>query len=137
MDSFGARLRMLREENHLTQKDIAKIIGITDNAIGNYERGTRTPDKDALIALSKIFNVSIDYLLCVTDIRHQAEDLIRKGIVKVEEPTEIEKISSELPEQERQELKSYARYLHTKSKLNNSEKESSATSEAIEEEKVN
>lgn len=68
---FAKRLRMLREEKRMTQKDISNIVGTTDNAIGNYERGTRMPDAEMLNRLSNIFDVSIDYLLGKTDIRNQ------------------------------------------------------------------
>ncbi len=134
---FAERLKQLRSESNLRQEDLATIISMHRATIGKYETNERFPDKETLIALSKFFNVSVDYLLGITDIRLPAEELIKKGTVKVKEPTEIEKISSELSERERQELKNYANYLHTKSKLSDSSKESSATSENTEKKKAN
>lgn len=57
------RLRDLRIENELTQKELAQKIGSTDKSIWNYEKGIATPPYDILIAYAKLFEVSTDYLL--------------------------------------------------------------------------
>ncbi|MGN1116827.1 MAG: helix-turn-helix domain-containing protein [Candidatus Ornithomonoglobus sp.] len=62
--SFGERLRSLREDNDEKQKDIAKFLFVSANMISSYELGKHFPkDENALIALAKHFNVSLDYLL--------------------------------------------------------------------------
>lgn len=66
-NKFAKRLRFLRKQKGMTQKDIAKIVGTTDNAIGNYERGSRMPDAEMLIKIANIFKVNIDFLLGNTD----------------------------------------------------------------------
>jgi transcriptional regulator with XRE-family HTH domain len=66
---LGKRIKQLREEKGLLQKDIARIIGITDSAIGHYERGARFPDPETLRKLAEYFGVSVDYLLGRTDVR--------------------------------------------------------------------
>ncbi len=66
---FKERLKFLRIEKDVLQKDIAAVLGTTDNAVGNYERGTRMPDPDTLKKLADYFDVSIDYLLGHSDIR--------------------------------------------------------------------
>ena len=58
-------LKKLRKSKGLTQAELGKILGVSPSTIGMYEQGRRTPDKDALIAISNYFNVSTDYLLCV------------------------------------------------------------------------
>lgn len=67
---LGQRLRELRKEKGLLQRDVAKIIGITDSAIGHYERGARVPDPDTLRKLAEFYSVSVDYLLGRTDVRN-------------------------------------------------------------------
>ena len=56
-------LKFLREKNNLTQQQMADIFGIQRPTYSRYENGERQPDFDLLIAISKYFNVSVDYLL--------------------------------------------------------------------------
>ena len=64
---MNEKLRELRKEKGVMQKEVAKAIGVTANAITNYETGTRQPTDDILIKLCKYYNVSADYLLGLTD----------------------------------------------------------------------
>lgn len=57
------RLKELRKERGLTQKEIAKMLSITQMSYSYYERGLREPEIALLIKLSEIFNVSVDYLI--------------------------------------------------------------------------
>ena len=61
------RLKILRTEKGYSQKDIAQLLGITQQAYANYERGARQADYDTLNKLADIFGVSVDYLLGRTD----------------------------------------------------------------------
>ena len=63
------RLRGLREDNDLLQKDIAKILNVTQVAYSCYEIGRRQIPVDALITLASFYNTSVDYLLGLTDER--------------------------------------------------------------------
>ena len=69
MVNMGEKLRSLRIENKLTQKQVADRIGLAISAVSSYESGTRYPSYDALIKLSKMFHVSTDYLLGLTSKR--------------------------------------------------------------------
>lgn len=61
---FGDRLRMLREDRDITQKELGQIVGVSDRVIGYYEANNRFPkDENTLKALADYFNVSLDYLL--------------------------------------------------------------------------
>lgn len=57
------RLRELRKERKMTQKQVAALIGITESTYCGYETGKRQPDIQKIAELSKIFGVSSDYLL--------------------------------------------------------------------------
>jgi transcriptional regulator with XRE-family HTH domain len=56
---LGKRLCQLREENRLTQKELAKHLGLTGRAIGYYEAEERCPAPDTLNKIADFFNVSV------------------------------------------------------------------------------
>lgn len=60
---FAQRLKQLRIEKNLLQKDLAHFLAISTSAYGFYEQGKRQPDLDTLCKLANFFDVSIDYLL--------------------------------------------------------------------------
>ena len=61
------RIRDLRIENGLTQKQLAEIIHSTDKNVWAYENGVASPPIDVLTAYANYFGVSIDYLVGRTD----------------------------------------------------------------------
>lgn len=65
--NFNVRLKQLRQKHKLTQSELADILGLKPTAISNYESERNEPSFDKLIALSKYFDVSCDYLLGLTD----------------------------------------------------------------------
>lgn len=61
------RIKQLREQNHTTQKDLARLLNMEVAGISKIETG-RVPLKDRyIITLANYFNVSTDYLLCVSN----------------------------------------------------------------------
>lgn len=67
---MGNKLKSLRLEKKLTQKQIADRIGLAISAVSSYESGSRYPSYDVLVKLARIFHVSTDYLLGMTDKRN-------------------------------------------------------------------
>ena len=67
---MGEKLKSLRIEKNLTQKQVADRIGLAISAVSSYESGTRYPSYDVLVKLARIFHVSTDYLLGMTDKRN-------------------------------------------------------------------
>ena len=67
---MGEKLKSLRIEKNLTQKQVADRIGLAISAVSSYESGTRYPSYDALVKLARIFHVSTDYLLGITNTRN-------------------------------------------------------------------
>lgn len=63
MVDFSAKLKNLRRQNNITQEQLAKRIGLTKSVISAYETGIRMPSYDSLLAISRIFKVSCDFLL--------------------------------------------------------------------------
>lgn len=84
--NFGQRFKKLRLEKGLTQQGLAedfnKIYGHTfsKSSISQYENGKRTPENEALKNFALYFNVSIDYLLCIDDIRYNNIDIQKQDL---------------------------------------------------------
>ena len=69
MVNMGDKLKTLRLERKLTQKQLADRIGLAVSAVSSYESGVRYPSYDVLIKLARIFHVSTDYLLGIASAR--------------------------------------------------------------------
>ena len=67
------RLKQLRVEKGLLQSDIAKVLGVSDRAVGFYESGKRDMGTETLAILSDFFEVTIDYLLGKSEERNPEE----------------------------------------------------------------
>lgn len=63
MVHFCERLKRLRLEKGMTQKQLAERVSLATSAISSYESGNRYPTYDVLIKFTRIFHVSTDYLL--------------------------------------------------------------------------
>lgn len=63
------RIRSLREDHDLTQKEVAAILNMSQTGYSKYETGENDIPTKILINLAKYYNTSIDYLLGVTDIQ--------------------------------------------------------------------
>ncbi len=61
------RLKELREENKYTQQYVAEILNIRQNTYSQYENEKREIPIRALIVLAKLYDVSVDYILELTD----------------------------------------------------------------------
>ncbi len=74
---ISKRLKELREEKNLLQKDVAKYLNITTSAYGYYEQGKRKSDIETTKKLADFYDVSTDYLLGRTD---NKEDYTKSNI---------------------------------------------------------
>ena len=63
MRTFIEKLRGLREDNDLTQQQIAEVLGTSQTMYARYERGANEMPIRHLVALCKFYNVSADYFL--------------------------------------------------------------------------
>lgn len=63
MNILGKRIKYLREKKNLSQKEVAKAIGITNVQLSRYESGDRKPDPETIALIADYFDVSTDYLL--------------------------------------------------------------------------
>lgn len=67
--TFGKRLRELRKEKGLTQKELGEKIGVGRTTISEYESGKIVPRQDGLVKLAEVLNVTVDYLTCNHEVR--------------------------------------------------------------------
>ena len=65
MVDCSEKLKALRKARGLTQLQVADRIGISKAMISAYETASKAPSVDVLIRLSRLYGVSIDYLVCV------------------------------------------------------------------------
>ena len=77
----GDRIKELRKSKNLTQLELAKKLNVTDKAVSKWENNHGEPSVDLLLELSKLFDVSIDYLITGDD---------REKIIKM---SDLEKIA--------------------------------------------
>ena len=61
--SLSSKIKLLREKQELTQSDLARKLGLTRSSINAWEMGLSVPSTNYIVELSKLFNVSSDYLL--------------------------------------------------------------------------
>lgn len=63
------RIKDLREDNDITQRELAEYLHIKQNTYSQYENGQRQIPIEVLIALAKYYKTSTDYILGLTDIK--------------------------------------------------------------------
>lgn len=105
------KLRMLRNEKHLTQVELAKILNIGNKTISDYERGISSPDIDTINLLADFFNVSTDYLLGLSDIRNPKKAIEPKNIQFA-----LHGLEKELTDEDKETIMNLAKALVTKNK---------------------
>lgn len=62
MQQFPDKLRILREQRDMTQRDLARELGVTQGYVYFLENGHRKPNVDLLLKLSRLFGVTLDEL---------------------------------------------------------------------------
>ena len=60
------RIAALRNRSGMSQGELARLLHISASTVGMYEQGRRTPNIDTLVEISKVFDVSLDYLITGT-----------------------------------------------------------------------
>lgn len=91
---IGNRIKYLRENEKLTQKDLAIKLGLKgETAIANYEAGYSIPKDEIKFKMCELFNCSIDYLLGKSDIRN-TEDALKEEFYN-NYPEEIKGLTTE------------------------------------------
>jgi len=96
MATIGDRIKQLRLENNLTQEEFGKIFGIVKSTVSMYESNKSTPDDELKKKIAEYFNVSLDWLMGVSDIRNPADEITEA----VEDDPELLEFWNELKQRE-------------------------------------
>ena len=64
---IGERLQELRKDKRVSQAELGRMLGVSSNTISSYECNRSDPDDNLKIILAKFFDISVDYLLGLTD----------------------------------------------------------------------
>ena len=68
------RISSLRKKKRFSQMQLAQTLHLSPSTVGMYEQGRRVPNLDILIEMSRLFDVSLDYLITGSDYRHSNMD---------------------------------------------------------------
>ena len=77
-EEIASKLRQARIKSNMTQREVADILGMTYQAISNYERGKTKVESDILVKLCKIYNISVPDVLSDTYISQKIVTEIKK-----------------------------------------------------------
>ena len=77
------RLKSCREKKGRTQKEIAKLMRISDMTLSQYESGKRKPSPQAISDFADVYNVTSDYLLGKVDHTKKTEDDLKKALENI------------------------------------------------------
>ena len=106
---FKYRIRDLRREKNITADELGEIVGVSRFSVSNWETGRNQPNNDILIKLAEYFNVSVDYLLGITDIPHTDVQLDEFQVA-------LYNGTEELTDEQKEDLLQYVDYLKSKKK---------------------
>ncbi|MDE6846315.1 MAG: helix-turn-helix domain-containing protein [Lachnospiraceae bacterium] len=81
---IASRLVALRKENSLSQEALAEKLGISRQAVSKWERAEASPDTDNLIALAKLYHVSLDELLKIHEDEENTDDLVKETQIELQ-----------------------------------------------------
>lgn len=93
MRGLGKKLWQLRESREWSQAELARRVDVTKSAISTYKLETRTPSANVVYSFAKVFGVSADYLLGISEFRaveieglsERDEALIRELVASLKE----------------------------------------------------
>lgn len=113
--NLGNRLKSLREENDIKQKDLADYLNIAKSTLSQYESGQRIPNDEIKNKLADYFNVSLDYLMGKSNIKESAEELLKDKRTTIALHND-NGIDDELPEEAKKEIENFIEYVKQKYK---------------------
>ena len=112
LEKFGQKIILLRKQKDMNQKDLAEKLFVTHQAVSKWENGRSLPSIDVLYALTKLFEVTIEYLLNDVEVKDNdyetllrifpRDSIIKKYLEGSHTKDNFEKIFYLLNEKERQ-----------------------------------
>lgn len=109
------KLRLLREANNLTQKQMANILSVTQKSISTYENGLTEPDISTMIKIADFFDVSLDYLLdrrttktettkITVDISADELSALKRVVTRLDEQLNQEKYKAAIAQNDKKDI---------------------------------
>ena len=108
--SFGKRLKSLRDEYHVYQKQLADYLNVSLGTISSYEKDQNIPDASALRQLADFFDVSCDYLLERTRYK-QGIDILSHPLITGYTISDFIAMLVTLDREEQESVRKYLEYL--------------------------
>lgn len=111
------RIKQLRDENNWTQLELSQKMDCAMSSVAMYEKGDRKPSLEVLIKLSEIFNCSIDYILCKSDIRNpegQTDNVLNEAMIGMSK-SDYEKLT----ETQKKQIRDFALFVKNQNKGGN------------------
>ncbi len=96
---IGRRIKMLRDERHLSQEKLASVLGVSRMTVNNYENEKRAPDIDFARHIADYFGVTVEFLMGRTEYRYK-----RDIKVSLERAEKLFRIMEKLPQPDIQEM---------------------------------
>lgn len=94
---FATRFHLLRTEKGLSQREIAKALDSKHTTVASWEQGVSRPGINMLVKVANFFDVSVDFLLGLTDIKrpnakyyYSGAELRKKGLMSIAEKSDLE-----------------------------------------------
>ncbi|MBP5427396.1 MAG: helix-turn-helix transcriptional regulator [Clostridiales bacterium] len=95
---FAENFKKLRKEKQITQQVIADYLGITRQAIAAYEKGKREPNLNMIVKIAEFFEVSVDFLLGVSQLRLANAQIISDNIRMIQGQRTYEELAADILE---------------------------------------
>lgn len=113
--NLGNRIKLLREENDIKQKDLADYLNIGKSTLSQYESNQRIPSDEIKNKIADYFNVSLDYLMGKSNIKESAEDILKdkNNTIALHNANGIDE---ELPYEAKKEIENFIEYVKQKYK---------------------
>lgn len=102
----GIRIKALREQNKISQTDLANKIGVSPSSVSMWETNRREICQNELIKLSNLFNVSIDYILGTDNVLNNIDIAFYNQL-------------GELTQEQKQDVIRYAQFVRSKNAISN------------------
>lgn len=107
---FSDTLKGLREKNGYTQQRLSELLHVSKNSISHYELGKNMPDINILVEMTDIFDVSLDYLLGLTDF-NLSKDLLNKSFDKTLKVGSVIEVILRLDKEHKSDMLRLLRYI--------------------------
>lgn len=109
MITFADRIKELRKLNNMTQTDLGKLLSVGNTTISMYESGKSTPNDEIKMKIAEHFNVSLDYLMGLTNITNYKD---KETTIALHSDVDYD----DLPQEARDEIYNFIDYVRNKYK---------------------